>query len=218
MSLSLSLCCPPPPDLCQSNRPFVKSPAQAEFLPGRLWVQSWLLPAPLMGLGDPSSQAWHHDCPPTLHFPTEVGSSAVVLPETLEQLVQGAKASCGVRSVGVQLPNGSRACDTLCSRVGWGPGLRVTSQAPSGRPLPCVPNRFPRSYLAIIHGTTLGSRSSRRTSPHREARLWKVRRPGSAHASSAWAPPFSCLFLWTTTHFTTVCRHPAWRNSLPIHQ
>lgn len=75
---------------------------------------------------------------PTPHFPTEVGSSTVFLLEALEQPVHRDGASCQL-SVGVQLPNGSRARDMPRSQLGRGAGPSATPWRPGGGgPLPCV--------------------------------------------------------------------------------
>lgn len=103
--------------------------------------------------------------------------------------------------MGVQLPNGSRACDTLCSRVGWGPGLRVTSQAPSGGPLPCVPNRFhaltSQSSTAqrLVHEAPGGPRLTGKPGSGRFAVLGALTPPRPGHppslACSSGPPPTS---------------------------
>lgn len=83
---------------------------------------------------------------PTPHFPTEVGSSTVFLLEALEQPVHRAGASCQL-SVGVQLPNGSRARDMPRSQVGRGAGPSATPWRPGGGSSSVCPVRFSHSRL-----------------------------------------------------------------------
>lgn len=56
-----SPCGPFHPDLCQSNSHFIKSLAQARFLPGPPGCRAGV--AGFTGLGDPDLPAWHHDHP-----------------------------------------------------------------------------------------------------------------------------------------------------------